>query len=74
MVKGFLLVPGRGAGSSGLSASAWDLPVGPSWLHQIRSLHSADQAIGDWTIVRFASGQQDGDQSMIAERGVLLIE
>jgi hypothetical protein len=35
---------------------------------------SADQAIGDWTIVRFASGQQDGDQSMIAERGVLLIE
>jgi len=38
------------------------------------SLHSADQAIGDWTIVRFASGQQDGDQSMIAERGVLLIE
>jgi len=37
-------------------------------------LHSADQAIGDWTIVRFASGQQDGDQPMIAERGVLLIE
>jgi hypothetical protein len=37
-------------------------------------LHSADQAIGDWTIVRFASGQPDGDQSMIAERGVLLIE
>jgi hypothetical protein len=35
---------------------------------------SADQAIGDWTIVRFASSQQDGDQSMIAERGVLLIE
>jgi hypothetical protein len=42
--------------------------------HAFGSLHSADQAIGDWTIVRFASGQQDGDQSMIAERGVLLIE
>ena len=25
---------GRGAGSSGLSASAWDLPAGPSSLHQ----------------------------------------
>jgi hypothetical protein len=37
-------------------------------------LRSADQAIGDWTIARFASGQQDSDQSMIAERAVLLIE
>jgi len=31
--------------------------------HAFGSPHSADQAIGNWTIVRFASGQQDGDQA-----------
>src|SRR6478735_8965758 len=31
--------------------------------HAFGSPHSADQAIGDWTIVRFASSQQDGDQA-----------
>ena len=31
--------------------------------HAFGSPHSADQAIADWTIVRFASGQQDGDQT-----------
>ena len=31
--------------------------------HAFRWLHSADQALSDRTIVRFASGQQDGDQA-----------
>ena len=31
--------------------------------HVLGPLHPADQALGDWTIVRFASGQQDGDQA-----------
>jgi hypothetical protein len=31
--------------------------------HAFGSPHSADQAIGDWTVVRFASGQQDSDQT-----------
>src|ERR1700745_2401353 len=31
--------------------------------HAFGSPPSADQAIGDRTIVRFASGQQDGDQA-----------
>jgi hypothetical protein len=31
--------------------------------HALGSLHSADQAIGNWTIVGFACGQQDGDQA-----------
>ena len=31
--------------------------------HAFGAPHSADQAIGNWTIVRFACGQQDGDQA-----------
>ena len=31
--------------------------------HAFRRLHSADEALRDWAIVRFTSGQQDGDEA-----------
>src|SRR5690242_4824908 len=32
----------------------------------LRRLHPADQALGDRVVVRFASGQQDGDQASLS--------
>jgi hypothetical protein len=34
--------------------------------HMLRRLHPADQALGDRIVVRFASGQQNGDQAPLS--------
>ena len=34
--------------------------------HTFRWFHSADQSFGNWTVVRFAAGQQNGDQAPLS--------
>jgi hypothetical protein len=34
--------------------------------HALGGLHSADQTLGNWIVVRFAAGQQQGDQAPLS--------